>query len=350
MDAIPGARDVRVDPLQRIPQIVIDFDRARAAQLGATMKELQDAVTTAFQGMEVAEIYEGHRIIPVVVRFPDEARSDLPSIRNVPIRTSSGVVPLGALASVNVRDLPDRIERLDGSRRILVTGDVSGSVGAFTRLLETRLAGLPLPPGYSARISGDWESQQRSFRELLLVGLVSLIGIFLLLFSDFRSGRLATLTLVNLPLALVGGVAAALLFRITLSLGALVGFVTLFGITARNAIMLISRYRHLEEREGMPFGPELVLRGSLDRLTPILMTALVTGLALLPLAVTGTRAGQEIEHPMAVVIVGGLFSSTLLNLLLMPAFYLRWGRGPRESSSPDPDPLSPGLPDSGSPL
>jgi Cu/Ag efflux pump CusA len=128
---------------------------------------------------------------------------------------------------------------------------------------------------------------------------------------------------------LIGGVAAALLFRVTLSLGAVVGFVTLFGITARNSIMLLSHYRHLEEKEGMAFGRELVLRGSLDRLTPILMTALVTGLALLPLAVSGTRAGQEIEHPMAVVIVGGLVSSTALNLLLMPALYLRWGRGQR---------------------
>ncbi len=326
MGSIPGARDVRVDPLRRIPQIVIDIDRARAGQLGATMRELQDAVTTAFEGTQVAEVFQGPRIVPVVVRFPDAARNDLESIRNVPVRTASGIVPLGALARVDVRDLPDRIERQDGSRRVLVTGDVAGSVGAFTRRLAARLAALPLPPGYSARISGDWESQQRSLKELLLTGLVSLIGIFLLLLTDFRSGRLATLTLVNLPLALVGGVAAALLFRVTLSLGALVGFVTLFGITARNSIMLISRYRHLEEKEGVPFGPGLVLQGSLDRLTPILMTALVTGLALLPLAVTGTRAGQEIEHPMAVVITGGLFSSTLLNLLLMPAFYLRWGR------------------------
>jgi len=170
-------------------------------------------------------------------------------------------------------------------------------------------------------------NQQRSQRELLLLGLVSMIGIFLLLYSDFRSGRLATLVMVNLPLSLIGGVAAALLFRVTLSLGALVGFVTLFGITARNSIMLLSHYRHLEEKEGMAFGRELVIQGSLDRLTPILMTALVTGLALLPLAVSGTRAGQEIEHPMAVVIVGGLVSSTALNLLLMPALYLRWGSG-----------------------
>src|SRR5262249_20067498 len=158
---------------------------------------------------------------------------------------------------------------------------------------------MPLPPGYSVEISGDYESQQRSLRELLLMGLVSMIGIFLLLFTDFRSGRLAFLVLVNLPLALIGGVIAALLFRVALSLGALVGFLPPFATTARNAIMLISHSRQLEEKEGMTFGPDLVIQGSLDRLTPILMTALVTGLALLPLVLSGTRAGQEIEHPMA---------------------------------------------------
>lgn len=140
--------------------------------------------------------------------------------------------------------------------------------------------------------------------------------------------------LANLPLALLGGIAAALVFRITLSLGTLVGFVTLFGITARNAIMLLSHYRHLEAKEGVAFGRDLIIQGSLDRLVPILMTALVTGLALLPLVVSGTRAGQEIEHPMAVVIVGGLLSSTALNLLLTPAFYLRWGRTGRRPVAP----------------
>jgi CzcA family heavy metal efflux pump len=327
MSSISGARDVSVEPLSKIPQIVVSFDRRRAAQLGVTMGDLQTDVTAAFEGAQVAEIFKGQRIVPVVVKFPDSSRADLQSIRNLPIRAAAGVVPLETFARVDIEDLPNQITRQDGSRRIVVTCDSAGSVAGFTRKLETRLAQLALPPGYSTKISGDYESQQHSLRELLLVGLVSLVGIFLLLFTDFRSVRLATLVLVNLPLALIGGIAAALLFRVSLSLGALVGFVTLFGITARNAIMLISHYRHLEEKEGIAFGPELVIQGSLDRLSPILMTAFITGLALLPLAVGGSRAGQEIEHPMAVVIVGGLLSSTLLNLLLMPAFYLHWGKG-----------------------
>jgi CzcA family heavy metal efflux pump len=330
MNSIPGARDVRVEPLTKIPQIVIGFDRAKAAQLGATIGALQGAVTTAFEGTRVAEVFKGQRIVPVVVRFPDASREDLEGIRNLPIRTASGVVPLRSLARVDIEDLPNQITRQDGSRRIVITGDCAGSVSGFTRRLKARVDRLALPSGYSVRISGDYENQRRGLRELLLVGLVSMIGIFLLLFTDFRSGRLAMLVLVNLPLALIGGIAAALVFRVTLSLGTLVGFVTLFGITARNAIMLIAHYRHLQEKEGIPFGRDLILRGSLDRLTPILMTALVTGLALLPLVLSGTKAGQEIEHPMAVVIVGGLVSSTALNLLLMPAFYLRWGKsGPR---------------------
>lgn len=329
LGSMPEARDVRVEPLTKIPQIVISFDRARAAQLGAKMTDLQDAVTAAFDGVRVAEIFEGQRVVPVVVKVPETSRADLSAIRDLPIRVASGVVPLESLARVDVQDLPNQITRQNGSRRIVVTASATGSVSRFTRLFEARLRDLALPAGYSTEISGDYENEQRSLRELLLLGLVSMIGIFLLLYSDFRSGRLATLVMVNLPLALIGGVAAALLFRVTLSLGAIVGFVTLFGITARNAIMLLSHYRHLEEKEGMSFGRDLVVRGSLDRLTPILMTALVTGLALLPLAVSGTRAGQEIEHPMAVVIVGGLVSSTALNLLLMPAFYLRWGRGQR---------------------
>src|SRR5262249_6860355 len=155
-----------------------------------------------------------------VVRFPDSSRGDPESIRSLPIRTASGVVPLSAVARVDVRDLPNEITRQDGSRRIVVTCDTEGSVSRFTRALTVRLARISLPWGYSVEVSGDYASQQRSLRELLLVGLVSLVGIFLLLFTDFRSRRLATLVLVNLPLALIGGVALALLFRVTLSLGA----------------------------------------------------------------------------------------------------------------------------------
>ncbi len=333
MDSIPGARDIRVGTETNIPQIVIRFDRAKASQVGVTFDELQAAVATAFEGTKVNEIFNGQQIVPVVVKYPEESRSDLDAIRNLPVRASAGVVPLQTLADVAVRDAPNAVSRQGGQRRLLVSCNVEGSTTRYSQRLAGGLRSLRLPPGYSVELSGDYEAQQRSIRELLLVGALALVGILLLLFTDFRSGRLAALVLVNLPLALIGGIAAALLFRVTLSLGALVGFVTLFGITARNAIMLLSHYRHLEDQEGLSFGPQLVIQGSLDRLSPILMTALVTGLALLPLVIGGNRAGQEIEYPMAVVIAGGLFSSTALNLLLLPAFYLRWGK-PGAARSP----------------
>jgi Cu/Ag efflux pump CusA len=326
MRSIPDAVEVRVEPQLQVPQIEIAFDRALAARVGATMQDLQDAVTTAFQGTRVAERFAGQRIIPVVVKFPEQSRADLDAIRALPIRTPGGVVPLGTLARIAIRDAPNLISREGGVRRLVVSCDSQSSVGRFTRTLEKRLESLAMPPGYGLRFSGDYENAQRSLRELLLVGAAAMLGILLLLYADFRSLRLAVLVLGNLPLALVGGVAAAFLFRITLSLGAVVGFVTLFGITARNAIMLVAHYRHLEESEGMPFGSELVVRGALDRVLPILMTALVTALALVPLIVGGSRTGQEIEHPMAVIIAGGLASSTALTLLLLPSFYLRWGR------------------------
>ncbi len=336
MGSTAGARDIRVGTETNIPQIVIRFDRAKASQFGATFDELQAAIATAFEGTRVNEIFNGQQIVPVVVKYPEESRGDIDAIRNLPIRTSAGVVALQTLADVAVRDAPNAVSRQGGQRRLLVSCGVEGSTTRYSQRLAERLRSLPLPSGYSIELSGDYEAQQRSIRELLLVGLLALVGVLLLLFTDFRSGRLAALVLVNLPLALIGGIAAALLFRVTLSLGAVVGFVTLFGITARNAIMLLSHYRHLEEQEGLSFGPQLVVQGSLDRLSPILMTALVTGLALLPLVLGGNRAGQEIEYPMAVIIAGGLFSSTALNLLLLPAFYLRWGKVRSAPDSPPP--------------
>jgi CzcA family heavy metal efflux pump len=326
MGSIPGARDIRAESQAKAPQIVVRFDRARAAQAGVTMLELQTTLTTAFQGVKVAEIFEGQRVIPVVVKDPEDSRAGVEKIGDLPVRTPAGIIPLRALSDISVQDAPNLISRQAGARRLVVTCDSAGSVSRFSREIGRRLRALSVPPGYSLQISGDYEAQQRSLRELILMGAVALVGVVLLLLTDFRSLRLACLVLATLPLALVGGVCAAFISRTELSLGALVGFVTLFGITARNAIMLLSHYRHLEEVEKIPFGPDLVVRGALDRLIPILMTALVTGLALVPLVAGGNTAGQEIANPMAVVITGGLLSSTALTLVLLPAFYLRWGK------------------------
>jgi Cu/Ag efflux pump CusA len=189
--------------------------------------------------------------------------------------------------------------------------------------VQKRLGAISFPLGYHAEVLGEYRERQAAQRELLGFGALAAIGIFLLLQASFGSFRLAALTFFTLPMALVGGILAARLAGGVLSIGSLVGFLTVFGIAARNGIMLINHYQHLERVEGMEFGPELVLRGARERLTPILMTALAMGLALVPLVVAGNVPGHEIEHPMAVVILGGLVTSTILNLFVVPSLYLR---------------------------
>jgi Cu/Ag efflux pump CusA len=231
------------------------------------------------------------------------------------------------VAKIDVGREPNVINRQAGTRQILVTaGSAKRDVGSFVAEARRRIDALRLPVGYFRTWEGEYEAQKQTRRELALLGLGAAVGVFLLLCADFGSARLAGLVMANLPLALVGGVAAAALSGGLLSIGSLVGFITLFGISTRNSIMLVSHFRHLEIEEKRMPGSELVMMGSLDRLSPILMTALVTALGLMPLALQAGRAGQEIEHPMAAVILGGLASSTLLNLLVLPPLYLRWHR------------------------
>jgi Cu/Ag efflux pump CusA len=220
---------------------------------------------------------------------------------------------------------PNEITRENGSRRIDVTSNVRGrDLGAVARDIQARLGSLTFRPGYYAEILGEYAERQASSTRLTLLAIGAVAAIFLILFADFGSGRLALLVFLTLPFALVGAIVAAFLTGGVLSLGSLVGLVTVIGISARNGIMLVSHYRHLEEIEGVPFGRDLVLRGSEERLAPILMTALATGLALVPIVLGGSRAGYEIEHPLAVVILGGLVTSTLLNLFIVPALYLKY--------------------------
>jgi Cu/Ag efflux pump CusA len=235
-------------------------------------------------------------------------------------------VPLEAVADVSLAPTPNEITREGGSRRIDVTTNVRGrDLGAVARDIKAALANVPFEAGYHAEILGEFAAREASQRRLLTLGALSLVAILLVLHVDFGSARLVSLIALTLPFALIGGVAAAFLSGGVLSLGSLVGFVTVLGIAARNGIMLVSHYRHLQDVEGVPFGPELAIRGAEERLAPILMTALATGLALVPIVMGGSRSGQEIEHPMAVVILGGLFTSTALNVFLLPALFLTFG-------------------------
>jgi Cu/Ag efflux pump CusA len=235
-------------------------------------------------------------------------------------------VPLAAVADLRLANAPNTIRHDKASRCIDVTCNVRGSdLGSVAEEVRRRVAPLQ-EAGYRIEFLGEYQARAENQRTLYGLGLLSLVGIALLLYIDFRSLRLTLLVLLTLPFALVGGVAAAYLGGGVLSLGSLVGFVTVLGIAARNGIMLVSHYRHLEVKENEPFGRGLIVRGAEERVAPILMTALAAGLGLLPLALSGNRPGYEVEYPMAVVILGGLFTSTLLNLLVLPVLYERWGR------------------------
>jgi Cu/Ag efflux pump CusA len=292
-----------------------------------TPGQVRATLATLLQGTKVGEIYDEQKVFDVVVWSVPAVRSDLFAIKRLPIDTGNGgYVPLEAVADVSLAPTPNEITREGSSRRIDVTCNVRGrDLGAVAGDIEAALAGISFSEGYHPEVLGEYAERAASQNRLLALGALSLLGVLLVLHVDFGSARLVALVALTLPFALIGGVGAAFLSGGVLSLGSLVGFVTVLGIAARNGIMLVSHYRHLQETEGMPFGPELVLRGAEERLTPILMTALATGLALVPIVVGGSRSGQEVEHPMAVVILGGLFTSTVLNLFLLPAIFLRYG-------------------------
>ena len=328
LSGIDGIADLAVQQMTLVPQVQIRM-RPEAAQLaGVTAGRVRETVATLLRGSKVGEIYDDQKVFDVVVWSVPSIRSDLFAIKRLPIDLpGGGYVPLEVVADVSLTPTPNEITRQDGSRRIDVTTNVRGrDLGAVALDIKAALATVPFEAGYHPEVLGEYAEREASQNRLLLLGALSLLGILLVLHIDFGSMRLVAIVALTLPFALIGGVAAAFLSGGILSLGSLVGFVTVLGIAARNGIMLVSHYRHLEESEGMAFGPDLVLRGAEERLAPILMTALATGLALVPIVVGGSRSGQEVEHPMAVIILGGLFTSTVLNLFLLPAIYLRYGR------------------------
>ena len=327
LGTVDGVADLTVQQLTVVPQVEVRM-RPEAAQIaGVTPGQVRDSMATLLRGTKVGEIYEDQKIFDTVVWSVPAVRSDLFAIKRLPIDTGSGgYVPLEAVADVTLAPTPNEITREGGSRRIDVTTNVRDrDLGAVARDIQAALGSVTFPEGYHAEVLGEYAAREASQNRLLALGFLSLLGILLVLHVDFGSARLVAMVALTLPFALIGGVAAAFLSGGVLSLGSLVGFVTVLGIAARNGIMLVSHYRHLEDVEGVPFGPELVERGAEERLAPILMTALATGLALVPIVVGGSRSGQEVEHPMAVVILGGLFTSTVLNLFLLPALYFDMG-------------------------
>lgn len=289
----------------------------------------------------VAEIPTNGEVFTIAMWSTPQTRADLTSLYQLPLDTpSGGHVALGQVATIMIKPAPSVIYRENGANNDEVDANVSDrSLGSVIGAVHAALAKIKMPRGYTTAILGEATERAAAQKKLLEYGLGALLLILLLLQAAFRDWRAAILEFLTLPMALVGGVIAAWADLGTITLGALVGFFTVLGIAARNGILMISHFRHLENEENMPFGPELVLRGAGERLSPILMTALATALALAPLVFYGDRPGQEIEYPMAIVIIGGLATSTLLNLFVLPSLYL-WvahpKRGPRSEPEPEP--------------
>jgi CzcA family heavy metal efflux pump len=336
MRGIQGVADLTVQAQVIVPQVEVRFRPEKAAIFGVTPGQVRTAASTLIGGAKVGEFSEDQKLFDVVVWGAPEVRQNLDAVRNLQVPLAGGgIVPLQSVADVVVTPTPNEITRENGSRRIDVTANVRGrDLGSVARDLQRVVADNRFPQGYYAEVMGEYAERQSSSRRLILAGALALVGIFLLLLIDFGSPRAATLVFLTLPFALVGAIAAVLFTGRVLSLGSLVGLVTVIGIAARNGIMLVSHYRHLELQEGVPFGRDLVIRGSEERLSPILMTAFATGLALVPIVIGGDAAGYEIEHPLAVVILGGLVTSTLMNLLIVPTLYLKYGRPAISEASP----------------
>ncbi len=328
MADVPGVTNLKVEAQVLVPQVEVRPRPDDAARFGLTAGHIRRATTTLVRGLKVGEVYDGPKRFDVTVWAAPDRRTDVAALQDLPIDSPTGVqVRLGDVADVFVVPAPNEVRHEAASRRIDVTCNVvDRDLGAVARDVEERVKALPFDREYHPEFLGEYAARQESANRLYALAALALAGIAVLLYTDFGSLRLTLLAFLTLPFALIGGVAGVLLTGGVLSLGSLVGFVTVLGIAARNGIMLISHYRHLQEVEGVPFGDELILRGAEERLAPILMTALATGLALLPLAITGNKPGHEIEYPLAVVILGGLVTSTMLNLFLLPSLYRRFGR------------------------
>jgi CzcA family heavy metal efflux pump len=326
---IEGVNIAYVEFQEGVPQLVVKVNLAAAQRYGLKPGDVRRAAATLVESEEVGDIFRGGRAYDVHVWSTPATRRSVQDIRQLPLDTpGGGRVALGQVASVKITPLPNVIHHEGTARVIDVFAGVEGrDLGSVAGEVKESVDKINFPLGTHAEVLGEYKERQQAQKRLLLYGIGAAIAVFLLLQASFGSFRLAALSFFTLPMALVGGVLAAWISGGILSLGSLVGFYTVFGIAARNGILMINHFQHLEQWEGETFGPGLVLRGAQERLSPILMTTLATGLALMPLVVTGDVPGHEIEHPLAVVVVGGLVTSTLLNLFVLPSLYLRFGKG-----------------------
>ncbi|MGH7253275.1 MAG: efflux RND transporter permease subunit, partial [Nitrospiraceae bacterium] len=326
---IEGLTDLHVELLTDIPQMEIEVDLAKAQRYGLKPGDVRRAAAYLVAGEEAGDLHTANRTFDVNVWSTPKTRHSLSNIPDLLIDAPiGGQVRLAEVADIRMVPVPNAINRENQARRIIVEAEVKGrDLGSAVADVEGALEKVEFPLGYHAELIGEYAERQAAQKRILSLSIAAVIGILILLHLAFGASnwRLTFLAFLSLPSALVGGVLAAYFSSGILSLGSLVGFLTILGIAARNGIMLISHFQHLERQEGEPFGLGLVLRGARERLSPILMTALTAGLALVPLVMVGSIPGHEIEHPMAVIILGGLVTSTLVNLFLVPSLYLRFG-------------------------
>lgn len=328
MEQVNGVVDLAVEPQIEVPQLRIKMNREAMSQYGVKPVQLAEAIETAFNGVVVGRVMEGQFAYEMIVRYDPASKADTAAIVRTPFHTPTGhFVMLRDLASVYSATGPNMISRENVNRKIVIQSNVAGrDLGSVVREVQERVAAnVKLPDGYFVSYGGQFESAESAGRVIGILTVLAILVIIILLFTEFGNLRDALLVMVNLPLALIGGVVANGMTDGIVSIASMVGFVTLFGIAARNGILLISHYHHLMEEEGVSFR-DAIVQGSIERMSPILMTAFCAGLALIPLALGGGQPGKEIETPMAIVILGGLISSTALNMVVVPALYLKFGR------------------------
>ena len=334
---IPGLADLQIEKQVLAPQIKVRIDYAAAAQYGVPAPQVMATLQALVEGEKITEIVEGSRRFALVVKLPESARS-VEGLGQILIETPNGRIPLSKIASIEDGDGPNQISRDDGKRRIVLSANASGrALSEIVADIRAVVAETKLPEGMFITLGGQFQAQEEASRLIGLLSIVSLTLMFVVLYSRYKSAVLSALIMVNIPLALVGAVIGLWLSGQPLSVAALVGFITLAGISVRNGILKVSHYINLMRFEGESFDQKMILRGSLERLSPVLMTALVTAFALAPLLFEAEQPGTEVLHPVAVVIFSGLISSTLLDTFLTPAMFWLFGRKPAEALMDDKD-------------
>ncbi len=327
MQNIGGVVDLAVEQQIDVPQIRIKANRLTMAKYGMTIADFSEAIDVAFNGEVVSQVLEGQQTFDLMVRFNENNRGSIEKIKQARFDTPAGVkIPISELASISSEKGPNTISRENVQRKIVVQANVAGRDlrSVIEDIQKTVTANVNMPEGFYVEYGGQFESEQAATRIIAILSIAAILAIYLILYLEFRSFKTALLIMVNLPLALIGGIVAVFFSSGIISVASLVGFITLFGIATRNGILMISHYNHLIA-EGKEF-TQAIRQGSMERLSPVLMTALAAGLALIPLALAADQPGSEIQSPMAIVILGGLLSSTALNMIVIPALFLRYGR------------------------